>query len=615
MAESRFSKTLLEKFKQKFPEGWIERLDWGDNANESLRTSLSSILEFQKTCFENLARLILSGDHLVHETKSLDELFDLSAVDIVLDDTPSSKSKLLEKYASLLLDIHDSLYLVKYHKDLTAEKFKSQDKNVLIRAIPYKNFRKNRSEYVSLLDDICNACWYEYIFSYDEDYIRNLLILKEKLNDCKKEKDDITISIIDVTINKIILLLNKLSVFSKNKRITYIYDFRETTISLSNDNQYEEDGFRGYFLDFMDVERISSEKILSWQEDSQKDNIKMWQLVFLMRYYVKKTKSKEQIDNLIHLFEKLYSGSVKDETENIVNKFARRSCKNYIYNSRFSYYCQCEMNYTFEQMIDDLAEIERIQNETFIFNYHPYKKAIEYAKRYFDTCKKKNESLENLNRVLTFIKESFEKYKNNVEWCKVNQPYLMQLSFNFSKIKDQDIEVFYPSTFCRPLRFHKLNENIRLITNDITAMEYQISHHSEWLEMLKAKKKIENMEKKNIETLSLVITVTTFLVGLLSIFIGNSDVSIFTKIEYVIALGVVLLMFISFGYFFVSDTLKSWKTIFFGITTAISLAFIIHFLCLKKEKSSDSLQNEIPITMIDSIKNTHPSTIDTVNLP
>ncbi len=577
MEESKYAKAILEEFKQKFPVGWIDQLNWNENKNQLLRTGLASIMEFQIKLFENLSKLILSGDQLVSYTKSLDKLLNFSAEDVVPDEGKSLRSKLQARYADLLIDIHDSLYLVKHHKALTEDRYQPQSSKVLFRAIPFKGNRENRSEYVLLLDCICQACWAEYIFSYDEDYISDLLMLREKLIDRKKGKAGIVDTILDVTINKINLLLGKLSVFSKEKRITYNFDFHENTISLSESNQYQEDDFRRYFLDFMDVERLPSEKILLWQEESQEENIKMWHLVFLMRFYVKKTKSREQIDNLIPLFEKHYKDNSKDKSENIVNKFACRSARNYMYNSRFSYYCQSEKSYNFNQMKTDLAVIEKIQNETFIFNYHPYQKAIEFTKKHLEKCILQNESTDVLQNILSFLKDSFDKFKNNVEWCKANQPYLMQLRYNFATINDHNIDVFCPSTFCRPLRFQKLDESIQQINNQISSLEYQVSHQSERLEFMEAKGKIDNMEKKNLETMSLVITVTTFLVGLLSIFIGNSDVSIFTKMEYVTALGIILLLFDCFGYFMLSDLAKKYKAFICGFLTSLFICLIGYF--------------------------------------
>ena len=138
MDESKYSKAVLDEFKQKFPVGWIDQLNWNDNKNQQLRTGLASIVDFQIKLFVNLAKLILSGNQLIFDTKSLDELLDLSTEDIVPEEGKSLKSRLQARYADLLIDIHDSLYLVKYHKDLTIDRYKSQNAKVLVRAIPLK---------------------------------------------------------------------------------------------------------------------------------------------------------------------------------------------------------------------------------------------------------------------------------------------------------------------------------------------------------------------------------------------------------------------------------------------------------------------------------------------
>lgn len=158
----------------------------------------------------------------------------------------------------------------------------------------------------------------------------------------------------------------------------------------------------------------------------------------------------------------------------------------------------------------------------------------------------------------------------------------MQLRYNFStrKYKDTDIEVFYPSSFCRPLRFSHLDNDILQYSHDIAFLEYQVKHQDEKLELLAAKKQIANFERKNLETMSLVITVTTLLVGLLSIFIGNNGaVSIFSKMEYVAVLGVVLMLFVCLGYFVVSDVLKKYKPYIFGLLAGIFIIYLFFFAC------------------------------------
>lgn len=157
----------------------------------------------------------------------------------------------------------------------------------------------------------------------------------------------------------------------------------------------------------------------------------------------------------------------------------------------------------------------------------------------------------------------------------------MQLRFNFSTIvdKDRNLEIFYPSSFLRPLRFDHLKESISQFKNKLEFLQHQIASQDQRLELLAAHKKIENlekdaqnrtteMEKKSFEMMSYFSTIVVFLVGLITIFTGNgSNVSIFSKMEYVAVLGAILLLFISFGYLMKAQFNPKIKHWIFGVST------------------------------------------------
>lgn len=112
----------------------------------------------------------------------------------------------------------------------------------------------------------------------------------------------------------------------------------------------------------------------------------------------------------------------------------------------------------------------------------------------------------------------------------------------------------------------------------IALLEYEAQNQRNRKVVLEAKSKIDNMERKNMEQMGLFITITTFLVGLLSIFIGNNgSVSITEKMMYVIALGCILIIFVCFGYFAVREKYNKGKCWLFGtlmILSAISICYI-----------------------------------------
>lgn len=577
MKESKYTRIVYNLFNSQFPQGWIDKFYWTDTPTDIkfLREGIEKIHNFRLQLFLNYSKLVLSGDHLINDTSSLEEL-DKKILQDNLSKDDSYKSKLTNAFYNLQEDIHDALMLVKYHCSNTINKYDNQDDEPSINAISNIRF-SSRNKLVKLLEMICDTCWIEYNFSNDDSHIRALLKLKENIDLAKKQIEQDISEITGPTIRKIDFLLVKLSYFSKNKKIRYTCNFNPTIIKIIEPTSLNEQDFNSLFYYFLFPEKIDRANILEWQKESLEEDVCMWKFAFLMRFYTQTTKSLEQIENLINLADKHYNEYIKDTEHNRVNDYANRSFRNYMHNSRFSVMCH-NNNYTFDKMKSDLEKIRGIQNETFIFNYHPYQKAIEYTIRYLEKKISSRERVEDLNGPLSFLKNCFEKFKENIAWCKNYQPYLMQMRFKFCSEKDGncDLTVFYPSSFCRPLKFQSLNEKVAEYHVQISHLEYNISHISDREDLIKAQKSIADMEKKNMQLMGLFATTTTFLVGLLSIFIGNNGkVSIFEKIEYVIALGFILLMFICIGYIATSEVKKNkGKTAFFLFLLIVFCIFL-----------------------------------------
>ena len=129
------------------------------------------------------------------------------------------------------------------------------------------------------------------------------------------------------------------------------------------------------------------------------------------------------------------------------------------------------------------------------------------------------------------------------------------------------------------MKFKDIDEKVVQFSNELSFLNYQVKHLPDRVEWQEAKDKVERMERKNLETMGLFVTITTFLVGVLTIFIGNNNVSIFTKLEYTSVLGIVLMLFVCLGYFVVSDKIKQWKSLFFGAFALLLLIAIIIAYC------------------------------------
>lgn len=607
--ESKYTQTVLDKFNTTFPDNWIENLNWSNSAKMPFAEGIQTIDHFREDTVVQLSKLVLSGDHLLNETFSLNGL--LTKINGLIEDVVFKKVlkvKLIFEYQSMLKDLIDIIRLVKNHIEQTKKKYLPDNLVISANFFTYQD-RNNRHKMVNLMSLICESCDVEYSFSYNELYINNLLLLRQYLLDERQKQNGELSHILLAVLTKVELLLSKLSAFFDNKKISYYHDWKLETIELDCPDKYPKEDFRFLFQKYLEPSSLDNITILEWQQDSLQQDVSMWKLAFLMRYYTKCTNSIEQIDNLLRLAIHHHDEYERGNEHNVVNDCASRSFLNYMYNSRFSFLCQHEKDYTYKLMKVDLQKIESIQAQTLIYNYHPYQTALNYVIKEIES-KLSHVQFEDISQLVCDLKKYYKKFKTNVAWCKKYQPYLVQLRYNFSSVKfdDCDFKTYCPSSFCRPLRFKDLDEDIISYASKIAFLENESKNQNNRKLILDAKSKIDNMERKNMEQMGLFITITTFLVGLLSIFIGNDgSVSIIEKMHYVIALGCILTVFVCVGYFAVRDKYDTKKSCLFVLLMFLSSCSVLE-IC---RSSSDNKEYET-VNKQDSCRQLQSIDIDNV---
>lgn len=588
MEESQYTKNVLDSFIKKFPQGWIDNLDWNPNKQVvSYQGGVKSIQEFKLLIFVDYSRLVLSAEYFKYTTSIIEDLDAALVVEEIIPEENPYKRKLQYLFFELCAEVHDLNLLLKYHIRATENRFKPQTKHAIINAITnlYDGvLYKREQSFLPLFQKICDSCWAEFNFSFNDGYATDLVLKRQHLIQQNRNINNSDIKdIVQATIDKLTFLLEKLSVFYKDREIAYMFDLKPDSITLTSPSLFAPNDFRSHFMQFIDVDQISQKEIYDWQQESHNEDTYLWKFVLLMRYYVKKSKSKQQIDNLLKDFQKQNDETIrKDRGSNLVNEYACRLAKNYMFNSRFSFLCKCDRSYTVKQMMEDLNSIESIQQETYVFNYHPYQKAIEFLLQNLSKIIRRSTDKEKAREYVGFLKECYKKYLTNIEWCKEYQPYYIQSRFNFSTIKlgvNKDIDVFCPSSFCRPLKFKEIDEKAVQFRNDIAFLNYQVEHMDDQVGWQEAKDKVERLERKNLETMGLFVTITTFLVGMLAIFIGNKEGKIAEKLEYTSVLGMVLMLFVCLGYFVVTDNVCKPRSWFFGIFAVLLILAIILAYC------------------------------------
>lgn len=580
--ESIYTQNVVDDFNEKFKDQWIEDFDWNSSEVQALSVGIQKVSSFRQNLVVQYSKLVLSGDYLINEANTLDKLEEIinkQLDDIVTQNSP--KDELNCRFQEMLNDVADSICVVKNYIALTKKRFQPNKLVISLNLISNNKYKNNE---LKILDWVCDSCEAEYYFSYNDDYIKRLLYIRQFLYDKRnKYKNELAI-VLNAALSKIELLLGKLSAFSENKKIYYCYNLKLETIELEEPDNYPKEDFRNLFQKYLAPSTLDSDIVLQWQQNSMRESVDMWKLAFLMRYYTKQTKCIEQIDRLIELTDYHNKDYLKQQDRNIVNDYAGRSFLNYMYNSRFSFLCKCDKDYSYERMKNDLSKIESIQAETFIENYHPYQTAVEFTIKIIDKKLSNYEVFEDVSSLFNDLISYFEKYKKCIVWCKKYQPYLVQLRYKFSCITFEgcDFETFCPSSFCRPLRFKELDEKVFEYASKIAQLNYETHNQGKKKMLMEAISKIDNMERKNMEQMGLFITLTTFLVGLLSIFIGNDgNVTIIEKMNYVIILGLILIIFVSLGYFVISKTCNNLKKAIFIVLLVGAIASVF-LLCYYK---------------------------------
>lgn len=567
--------SLLEK---RLPSGWIDSLNWADE--EKSKTSFfegqQKLENLENSLFVLFSKTVIQGDHLRFSSSGIEGLLNKCACEMVEGDNPS-KNLLQSRYQQTLKDLRSAILLTKFHFDITSECFSSSYSNQqIINFIEVEQSGRNRISWVSILDTIIEICNFEYKFSYDQDKIRELLVCREQLLKSKKGTDDIDVlQCIECAIKKVNMVLLKLSHFAKDKKIEYKYNFVSTVVNPADMSSVSTEDYYNY-LKFIDPENnIIELDVYTWQTHDGNKWARLGQMVLLMRYYTKVTKSLKQAQTLLNEYEEFYK-----EKKNAVfykfNNYALRSVRVYMHNCLFSLKCKNPDTYDFNAINSNLKDIKIVQNECMIHNYHPYKKAVEYAiasiKKDIE-CKAAKEKIQKKFGQLKLWQLS---YRENIDWCCQNQRYAFQLTFRECTEIGKDYKVFHPSSFSRPLNFRDIYKKRDEIELRIFMLENELSKYDEILSIKDAQEKINNMERKNMEQMGLFITLTTFLVGLLSIFIGNNgQVSIVEKIRYVIALGLILLVFVCVGYFVIQGKNSNVKSVIIGSLLGISTVTIL----------------------------------------
>lgn len=247
--ESIYTQNVVDDFNEKFKDQWIEDLDWISSEVQALSVGIHKVSSFRQNLVVQYSKLVLSGDYLINEANTLDKLEEIinkQLDDIVTQNSP--KDELNCRFQEMLNDVADSICVVKNYIALTKKRFQPNKLVISLNLISNNKYKNNE---LKILDWVCDSCEAEYYFSYNDDYIKRLLYIRQFLYDKRnKYKNELAI-VLNAALSKIELLLGKLSAFSENKKIYYYHNLKLETIELEKPDKYPKEDFRNLFQKYL----------------------------------------------------------------------------------------------------------------------------------------------------------------------------------------------------------------------------------------------------------------------------------------------------------------------------------------------------------------------------
>lgn len=175
--ESVYTQNVIDDFNKKFKDQWIEEFDWVSSEEQAYAKGAQRISSFIQKLVIQYSKLVLSGKYLINETKTLDDLQDI--INSKLEDIvpqKNLKNKLSCIFQEMLNDTATSIRVIKNHIALTQKRFHPNNLVISLNLISYNKYRHHE---LKILDLVCDSCEMEYNFSYNDDYIKKLLYIRQ----------------------------------------------------------------------------------------------------------------------------------------------------------------------------------------------------------------------------------------------------------------------------------------------------------------------------------------------------------------------------------------------------------------------------------------------------
>lgn len=582
----RYIDECWEDYNRTFPEYWLEDLgfDGVPSDEDILLSKTEDLISFSRRCVDKLSRSILSGEyventnsakaklngffqHLNHSCSDINSIYLKKLID-KLQVFYDSFSKCINRYLDLIY-----LYEDKYENASISSVFKSSAE------IPNEEMFDAFRYFVEWVEPLCRL---DYTLSFKESSIGELFFIKQTIS-LNIVNEYLSIDLTEALLDKASFLLLKLQHVRNRPSVIYYdscrYEVNTTMLRRPKMNEWE----TLFYALHKEEDRIAymDTNLESLERKLEDHSITIPELIVLMKHYQKSDNRISDIDKIMNH----YDGHVRLSASiplTSYNRFFLRLLKSYLHNSKLSYQLSHD-KFSILELKTVYNEIKDEQRSINVNNFHPFGKLLEHLSKHY---------LLNIDSVdsndyaeaLDLYEKCLKSYSTSIEWGLKNDFYSFLLPFSDSMISYSDnLKVFYPSSFTRPLRYEKLKDELSDIVRSYDMYKTQKFLIDERKSIVDVKKEIEVAKKESIKILGVFSTVVTFLFGTIDVFAKSKDFK--ETLLTSLGVGIVLYFFCTLIYLLLlsgddykNKPVKFYSVLFIALIGAILLGAFLSMI-------------------------------------
>jgi hypothetical protein len=564
----RYINECWEDYNRTLPEDWLENsgFDGGPGDEELLLSKTEELIFFSRRCVDKLSRSILSGEyventneakeklkgflqHLYHSCSDINSIF----LKKLIDKTQvfyNSFSKCINRYLDLIYLFED-----KYENASISSVFKSSAE------IPNDEMFDAFRYFVEWVEPLCRL---DYTLSFKESSIGELFFIKQTIS-LNSGNEYLSIDLTEALLDKVSFLLLKLQHVRNRPSIIYYdscrYEVNTTRLRRPKMNEWE----KLFYALHKEEDRIAymDTNLESLERRLEDHSITIPELIVLMKHYQKSDNRTTDIDKVISHYDNYIRHSASIPIFSY-NKLCLRLLKSYLHNSKLSYQLS-HGKFSLSELNAFYSEIDGEQDSFKIKNFHPYEKILSYLSKHYLS---KIDSIDSndYTEALVLYDKCLKSYSESIEWGLKNDfcPFLLPFADSMIFYSD-NLKVFYPSSFTRPLRYEKLKDELSGIVRNYDMYKAQKFLIDERKSIVAVKKEIEDTKKESLKILGIFSTVVTFLFGTIDVFAKTKDFK--ETLLTSLGVGTVLFLFCTLIYLFLlsEDDYKNKPVKFYSI--------------------------------------------------